>query len=254
MSLPAYGSLDRLINAVCAVNPNVVVINSTGVAIEMPWLDKISGLLQVWYGGQESGNSIVDVLFGEVNPGGKLPVTFPTSLKDTPTYENFPGDTKSLQVYYKEGINIGYRHYDRYPEHVLFPFGFGLSYTQCEINALVATDQIVAHEGSVVVSATVKNIGSVAGSEVVQVYIASPVKSVDMPPKQLAGYAKVFLGVGESKTVDIEIGYQSAAYWSTKDDEWMVEKGEYDILVGNSAQNTSSIGKFGVADTFTYPA
>jgi beta-glucosidase len=254
MNLPAKGSLDRLIKAVCAVNQSVIIVNSTGVAISMPWLSQVSAVLQAWFGGQEAGNSIVDVLFGAVNPSGKLPVSFPRSIEDTPAFENFPGDLGTLQVHYKEGLNIGYRYYDQYPEKTLFPFGFGLSYTEFDIITSMSADQQLIRGGSIKVSATVKNIGTVVGSEVVQVYITSPVKSVDMPPKQLAGFAKVSLEPGKSKSVSISVDYQSAAYWSVETDRWIVEKGQYEILVGNSSQKTTLAGTFAVAENFGFSA
>lgn len=252
MNLPAHGSQDRLIEAVCAVNDNVVVVNSTGVPIAMPWLSKVKGVVQAFFGGQEAGNSIVDVLLGSINPSGKLPVSFPKTLEDTPCFGNFPGSVETLQVSYEEGVFVGYRHYDRMHERVLFPFGYGLSYTRFEIGEVVLEEKVLGVKGKVVVRATVKNVGERKGAEVVQVYIASPAKEVEMPPKQLAGFKKVDLDAGESQTVEIVLGYESASYWSEISDKWVVEKGEYKVLVGNSSAAVRDAGHFVVEEAFTF--
>jgi beta-glucosidase len=239
MSLPANGSQDRLIFAVAAVNPNVVVINNTGVAINMPWLSSVSAVIQAWFPGQEAGNSIVDVLFGAVNPCGKLPMTFPTALEDTPSYGNFPGDVAKLQVNYEEGIYIGYRWYDKHPDKILFPFGFGLSYTSFSVSKVTMDKCVLKERNNINMSITVKNIGSVMGSEVVQVYVIPPTSSmVDRPIKTLAGFAKVKnLAAGSSKTVEVEVEFESLAFWSEERTMWNVEMGEYGILVGTSSRD-----------------
>jgi beta-glucosidase len=253
MSLPANGSQDRLISAVCDVNPKVIVINSTGVAIAMPWLSRVSAVVQAWFPGQEAGNSIVDVLFGPVNPGGKLPMTIPRSLEDTPAYGNFPGDVQTLQVHYKEGIYIGYRYYDKNPEKVLFPFGFGLSYSSFEISGVKLLHTSLAHGGHISVQASVKNTGQVAGSEVVQVYISPPSSSsIDRPQKTLAGFAKVYLSPGESKMAQVDVSFDAAAFYDESSNLWTVEKGDYEVLVGNSSTNISGREKFMVEESFTY--
>lgn len=252
MNLPARGSQDRLIEAVSKVNKNVVVINSTGVAIAMPWLSQVSAVVQAWFGGQESGNSIVDILFGLENPSGKLPVTFPKRIEDTPSYGNFPGDLEKLQVYYKEGIYIGYRHFDKHPETVQFPFGFGLSYTTFKISDVVLGAKTLAEKGSVTVTAKVTNTGRITGSEVVQVYVSAPGKTIDVPLKQLAGFQKVELKAGETKAAEITIGYESVAHWDEKWSAWVVEQGEYTVIVGNSARDGSGEGRFVVDSTFSF--
>ena len=251
-SYPARCSQDRLINAVCDVNPNVIVVSSTGVAKAMPWIARVSAVLQAWYGEQEAGNSILEVLFGAMNPGGRLPVTFPKSIEDTPSFNNFPGDVDDLQVHYKEGICMSYRYYDSYPEKVLFPFGFGLSYTEFTISAVSIAESRLTPQGSLTIGAWIKNTGSVSESEIVQVYIAPPSLSVDSPPKQLGGFAKVLLAPGEEKKVSVVVGYESAAYFDESRGLWTVETGEYKVLVGQSSQNISATVKFTVEETFTY--
>jgi beta-glucosidase len=252
MSLPANGSQDRLISAVCDVNSKVIVINSTGVAIAMPWLSRVSAVVQAWFPGQEAGNSIIDVLFGAVNPGGKLPMTIPRSLEDTPAYGNFPGDVQTLQVHYKEGIYIGYRYYDKNPAKVSFPFGFGLSYSSFEISGLKLLNTVLTQGGHISVQASVKNTGHVAGSEVVQVYISPVRSSIDRPQKTLAGFAKLYLSPGESKMAQVDVTFDAATFYDESSNLWTVEKGDYEVLVGNSSTNVSGMEKFVVEESFTY--
>jgi beta-glucosidase len=252
MSLPANGSQDRLISAVCDVNPRVIVVNSTGVAIAMPWLSRVSAVVQAWFPGQEAGNSIADVLFGTVNPGGKLPITIPRSLEDTPSYGNFPGDLETLQVHYEEGIYIGYRYFDKNPEKVLFPFGFGLSYSNFEIGGVKLLHTVLTQGGHVSVQACVKNIGQVAGSEVVQFYISPPSSTIDRPHKMLAGFAKVYLSPGEAKLAQVDLSFDAAAFYDESNNLWTVEKGDYEVLVGNSSANISNREKFVVEESFMY--
>ena len=252
MDLPAAGSQDRLIKAVSVANPNTIVINSTGVAISMPWLPSVRALIQAWFSGQETGNSIVDILFGKTNPCGKLPISIPRSLEDTPIFRNFPGDVKTLQVHYEEGVEIGYRYYDKYPEKALFPFGFGLSYTDFVISNIALGDTELVHGSSIRLQADVKNTGGVAGKEVVQVYVAPVGSTLDRPLKTLAGFAKVELAPGESKIVTVEFSYEAAAFWDEDSNLWRVEKGEYDILAGNSSTSIAGTARVAVKETFTY--
>lgn len=214
----------------------------------MPWLAEVPAVIQSWFGGQEAGNSIVDVLFGAVNPSGKLPVSFPKTEADSPSYGNFPGDLETDQVVYQEGIRIGYRYFDAYPEKVAFPFGFGLSYTTFEIS-----DFAVLQTGhSILVKAKVRNLGMKDGSEVVQVYTSSPVKTVEMPVKELAAYAKVAVGVGGEEVVEFQVEAEKLAYWDVGSDNWVVEKGEYGVLVGNSSASVVEVGKFVVKRTWSF--
>jgi beta-glucosidase len=250
MSLPASGSQDRLIDEVCKVNKNVIIVNSTGTAIEMPWLNKVSAVIQSWFGGQESGNSIVDVLFGDKNPAGKLPFTIPKTIQDTPSYGNFPGDIEKLKVKYEEGIYIGYRFFDKHPERVQFPFGFGLSYTSFDINFVSLSEKVLRSNTVNSVAIKVHNTGTRTGSEVVQVYVSAPGNSIDVPTKQLAGYQKVELEAGETKVLNVSFGWESAAYWEQEKGKWIVESGKYKVLVGNSAAHVKKVAEFLVESTF----
>ena len=192
MGLPADSSLDRLIAATAAINPNTIVINSTGFPTSMPWIDSVAAVIQAWFPGQEAGNSIADVLLGAVNPSGKSLVTFPKSLKDTPAYSNLPGDLTTQKVTYAEGIYMGYRHFDRKPETILFPCRVGLSYTSFVVSKASLSGNNLQKEDSITINANVTNNGSVAGREVIQVYVGSTASSstIDRPEKQLAGFAK----------------------------------------------------------------
>ena len=255
MNLPANGSQDLLISSVASVNPNTIVINFAGVAIAMPWLPQIKSFVQVWFPGQEGGNAIVDILFGNVNPSGKLPVSFPKSLEVTPAYGNFPGDLEKLQVHYKEGIYMGYRHYDLHPEDVLFPFGFGLSYTTFDFSNIKISSALLELKSTINVEIDVTNTGKLAGSEVVQVYVGRKSEcSIDVPVKKLAGFAKVFLKPGETKTRSVEFGQDAAAYWHEDRYQWVVEEGDFEIIVATSSAKEDFKQKFdlSVSETFTY--
>lgn len=259
LNLPADGSQDRLIDAVADVNSNTIVVNSTGVAIAMPWLSKVKAVVQTWYPGQEAGNAIVDVLTGAVNPGGRLPATFPRSLKGTPAYGNFPGDTKKLQVNYAEGSFIGYRHYDHYPETVLFPFGFGLSYTTFEVgNTKFSWDESVKlspSSSTFGASAVVANTGAYAGSEVVQVYVTPPARSTgEKTQRKLVGFAKVVLEPKEIKAASVSFGSEVFAEFDESKDQWLVAAGEYTVEVASSAakRDVKGSSKFIIAEDYYF--
>ncbi|PVH68511.1 glycoside hydrolase family 3 protein [Cadophora sp. DSE1049] len=251
MNLPVNGSQDGLISAVAAVNPNTIVVNSTGVAIAMPWLSSVKAVIQSWFPGQEAGNSIADVIFGTVNPSGRLPISIPKTIEGTPAYGNFPGDMESLQVHYREDIYIGYRFFDKHPEKVQFPFGFGLSYTDFEIRTTLQKQSVLSKENSINVHASVKNVGAVAGTHVVQVYLA-PSNTNDRPDKTLAGFVKVNLTSGEEKAVTIKVTYESAAIWDESAGLWKVLMGDYKLLIGSSSQDFAGSQTFVVEETFTY--
>lgn len=255
MNLPAFGSQDRLVEAVAAANPRTVVVNCSGVPVAMPWIDSVSGLLQCWFPGQEAGNAIVDVLLGAASPSGRLPVSFPRRIEDTPCYGNFPGDHKKKTVDYAEDIEVGYRHYDKHPEKVLFPFGFGMSYTTFELGqAAIAPRELVL--GSVVtVQLQVKNVGEIAGKEVVQVYLAPPEPIAGRPArpvKVLAGFAKVEVGPHDAASVAVDISFESAAFWDETASMWAIDSGEYAVLVGNSSSSAAKHGSLVVKESFTF--
>jgi len=223
-----------LIQAVCAVQPNSVVILNNGSALTMSeWLDGPAAVLEAWMMGQAGGGAIADVLFGLVNPSGKLAETFPRKLADTPAHINFPGDAG--QVRYGEGIFIGYRYYDAKEMPVLFPFGYGLSYTSFAYSHPRLSAEIFDDVDGVTVSVDVTNTGAVAGKEVVQVYVHDRRSKLVRPPKELKGFAKVALQPGETKTVTIPLDFRAFAYYHPGYRQWVAEDGEFDILIAASA-------------------
>ncbi|KAF7548819.1 hypothetical protein G7Z17_g6817 [Cylindrodendrum hubeiense] len=249
MVLPADGSQDALIASVAAVNPNTIVVNTTGVAVELPWLDKVSAVLQAWYAGQETGNAVLDVLLGEVNPSGKLPISWPRKYEHTACYGNFGLDSyDSLQVEYVEGVNVGYRHFDQQygtDKEVLFPFGYGLSYTTFELSDATISGNLSGASDLVTVSVTVANTGSRAGSETVQVYVAPPKtdSANGRPPKALATFTKIFLHPGEKRTVSAGFGRDCIAYWDDQNKDtgkWRVDVGAHEILIATSSRPTDT--------------
>ncbi|MCD4738828.1 MAG: glycoside hydrolase family 3 C-terminal domain-containing protein [Anaerolineae bacterium] len=225
---------EALIQAVAAVQPQTVVILNNGSAIEMlEWIDQVPAVLEAWFMGQAGGGAIADVLFGRVNPSGKLAETFPLRLADTPAYLTFPGENGMVR--YGEGLFIGYRYYDARQQEVLFPFGHGLSYTTFAYSQLrVSAEKFSATEG-LQVSVDVTNTGNVAGKEVVQLYVHDQESHLVRPEKELKGFAKVALAPGETKTVTLELDARAFAYYDPAYGQWVTESGAFDILVGRSA-------------------
>ncbi|KAE8321588.1 glycosyl hydrolase family 3 N terminal domain-containing protein [Aspergillus sergii] len=237
--------------AIVFANSNTIVVNSTGTPITMPWLADVSAVIKTWFPGQEAGHSIADVVLGIVNPGGKLPVTLPKSVADNPSYGNFPGDLETLTVPYKEDVFIGYRHFDRRPEGVQFPYGFGLSYTTFKKFNPNASGHCMDCNNGLTITVDVENTGSVAGSEVVQVYAGptSVISSLDRPNKELAGFAKVKFQPEESKQVSIFVGKDAVAYRDEMKDAWSVDAGTYRIYIGTDISCTLD---FKVESSFSY--
>ncbi|KAM3086084.1 hypothetical protein ACMFMF_000038 [Clarireedia jacksonii] len=257
MDLPVDGSQDRLIEEVVKANPRTIVVNQSGSPITMPWVDRVPAILQAWYQGQEAGNALADVLFGVKSPSGKLPTTFPRRLQDNPTYHNWPGE--NLRVLYGEGLYIGYRHYDRIQLPPLFPFGHGLSYTTFSYGAPTLSSPVLSPSSNITLSIPITNTGARKGKEIVQLYIHDPKSALPRPEKELKGWAKVELDVGQTKSVDIEIGRLSVGYWdegaAEGEDEtgrWVAERGEFECWVGASAGDIRHRISFEVEDTFTW--
>ncbi|KAK6951213.1 hypothetical protein Daesc_007744 [Daldinia eschscholtzii] len=247
MSLPP--GLDDLIAAVAKANPNTAVVMQSGTPVEMPWINDVNAVIQAWYGGNETGNTIADILFGDVNPSGKLSLSFPVRVQDNPAYLNYR--TEGGRVIYGEDIYIGYRFYEFVDREVLFPFGHGLSYTTFAFSDV----SLVEKEEDLIVSVVVKNTGSVKGAEVAQVYVAPKQKAkVNRPVKELKGFAKVELAPGETKTVSVNVAKKYAAsYWDEDRDQWCVEEGEYEVIVSDSSEIKGSKAvksSFKVAETF----
>ncbi|RJS62970.1 beta-glucosidase [Priestia filamentosa] len=223
----------RVIEVVSEVQPNVIVVLSNGAPIEMPWLGNVKGLLEAYLGGQAFGGAVADVLFGNVNPSGKLAETFPQKLSHNPSHLNFPGEGDKVE--YKEGIFVGYRYYDKKEIQPLFPFGYGLSYTTFDYTTISVDKKELTDEESVDVHVTVKNIGKVAGKEVVQLYVRDVETSVIRPVRELKGFEKVALEPGEETIVTFTLDKRAFAYYNIQLKDWHVETGEYEILVGKSS-------------------
>lgn len=223
-----------LIQAVTKVQPKTVVILNNGSAIAMSeWIGGTAAVLEAWMMGQAGGGAIADILFGQVNPSGKLAETFPLRLADTPAYLNFPGENG--QVRYGEGLFIGYRYYDTKEVPVLFPFGHGLSYTTFKYRDLRVSAETFKDTEGLIVSLEVTNTGKVAGKETVQVYVRDVKSKLVRPVKELKGFAKLELQPGETQTVSVPLDFRAFAYYHPGHKRWVTEDGEFEILVGASA-------------------
>jgi len=230
-----YGQ-DELIRALAQVNKNMTVVIISGNAVAMPWIDDVPSVLLGWYGGSEAGRAIADVLFGDVNPSGRLPFTFPVKLEDNPAHYNgktFPTRGKN---YYDEGIFLGYRWHEKMDIKPLFAFGHGLSYTSFEYGDVTLSSKKIRN-GKITVKVPVTNVGKMAGSEVVQVYVHDCEASVEMPQKQLKGFDKVYLEPGETKVVSIELGPDAFRFFDEETMTWKTEPGDFEILVGSASDN-----------------
>ncbi|WP_420490431.1 glycoside hydrolase family 3 C-terminal domain-containing protein [Neobacillus niacini] len=224
----------QLIETIAEVNQNIVLVLSNGAPIIMPWIDKVKGVLEGYLGGQALGGAIADLLFGDANPSGKLAETFPKKLSDNPSFLNFPGEGDKVE--YKEGIFVGYRYYDKKEIKPLYPFGYGLSYTNFEYSNLILDNKEIKDTETVSVSLKVKNIGNVPGKEIVQLYVKDLESSVIRPEKELKGFTKVELQPGEQKTVTFLLDKRSFAYYNLRLKDWHVETGEFEILIGKSSR------------------
>ncbi len=227
-----------LIRSVAAIQPNTVVILNNGAPLAMgEWIGDVAAVLEAWLMGQAGGKAIADILYGHVNPSGKLAETFPLRLSDTPAFLNWPSDLNadSDTAHYGEGIFIGYRYYDAKGAPVLFPFGHGLSYTTFSYSNPKVTATRFIDTGGVTISVDVTNTGSIAGKEVVQVYVRDLKSSLARPLKELKGFAKVALAPGETRTVSFSLDFRSFAYYHPAHGQWITEDGDFDILIGASS-------------------
>ncbi len=227
-----------LINAVAAVQPKCVVILNNGSAIDMrAWIDGAAAVVEAYLFGQAGGGAVADVLFGKVNPSGRLAETFPFKINDTPAYTNFPGENGKVR--YGEGLFIGYRYYEARQADVQFPFGFGLSYTTFELSNMRLSSETIKDMDELTVSVDVTNTGKVAGKTVVQIYVHPQQAALARPYKELKGFAKVELRPGKTKTVSITLEPRAFAYYDPSFKTWVTESGSYDILVGQSSADIS---------------
>jgi len=241
MDLPA--GQDELVQAVAAANKNTVVVVVAGAPVTMTrWIEHVPAVLYAWYGGQEAGHAIGDLLFGLAVPSGKLPATFPRRLEDSTAYGNYPGE--KLHVRYGEGIYVGYRGFDKKNVAPLFPFGFGLSYTTFEYSALQLSSPKVAAGGTLELSVKLRNSGARAGAEVVQLYLRDVAPSLDRPLRELKGFRRVLLQPGESQTLRFTLDQAAMSYFDPKQDDWVAEPGAFEVEVGASSRDIRLTGRF----------
>ncbi len=233
MELP--GEQVKLIESIASANKNTIVIVNAGSPIHMAWLDKVPAVMQAWYLGQEAGNAIADIIFGNVNPSGKLPTTFPKRIQDNPAYINYPGENG--KVYYGEGIFVGYRYYDKKDIEPLFPFGHGLSYTTFTYHDITIDKTEYNLHDDIQISIEIENTGHCFGKEVVQLYIRDVESSMIRPEKELKGFVKVALESGEKKTITFNLNHKSLSFYDPSKKEWVAEAGMYEILVGSSSHD-----------------
>lgn len=233
ISLPP--NQNSLISEVARVCPRVVVVLANGSPVAMPWINGVSAVLEGYLPGQAGGGAICDILFGKVNPSGKLAETFPLRLEDNPSFLDFPGFRDRVE--YREGIYVGYRYYDKKAQDVLFPFGHGLSYTTFQYFDLAVSSKKLTEGETVTVSVTVGNSGKVEGSEIVQMYLAYPETDIARVPQELKGFVKVQLNPGEQKTVSMCLDRRSFAYYDIDSSDWMTESGKVEIRVGASSRD-----------------
>ncbi len=234
----------ELISFVTKANPNTIVVMHGGGSADMqPWASKVGASLQAWFPGQQGGQALAEILFGKVNPSGKLPITIDKKIEDNPSYASYPdpaayrGDNALTEMTYSEGLYMGYRGYDKKHAKPLYPFGYGLSYTTFGYSDLKLSTNVMAPGSTVDVTFKVTNTGDKAGFEVAQLYVHPNNPAVDRPEKELKGFTKVYLQPGESKTVSIPIDSRSLAYYVEKTDSWDVDAGKFKILVGPDSED-----------------
>jgi beta-glucosidase len=238
------GPQNALIRAVAAANPNTVVVLNVGAPVAMPWVDEVAALALAYYPGMENGNAVARMLLGEVNPSGKLSVTYPKRLEDTPAYVNYPG---GKEVRYGEGLFVGYRYYDTKGIEPLYPFGHGLSYTAFEYDDLRVSETVKPGE-PVSVSVRVKNTGDRAGKEVVQLYVRDMASSWPRPIKELKRFAKISLQPGESQTLRFELDSRALSCYDPERKAWVAEPGDFEVLIGSSSRDIRAVAAFKLAE------
>jgi len=233
MKLP--GAQNELIRQVVKANKNTIVVLNVSSAVEMPWIDKVPAVLQLWYNSQEQGNALADILFGDVNPSGKLPTTFPVRLEDNPAFINYPGENGKVR--YGEGIFVGYRYYEKKQVTPLFSFGHGLSYTKFKYSNLRLSAKSITPNETLKVKVEVTNTGKVIGKEIVQLYVRDVKATFARPEKELKAFEKIELKPNQTKTITFNLDREAFWYFDTLKNAWSTESGEFEILVGASSQD-----------------
>ena len=237
---------DKTIEALAAVNPNLTVVIVSGNAVAMPWVDKVNGIVETWFSGSQTGHALADVLFGKVNPSGKLPFTFPVKLEDNAAHALDAYDPEDLSVEYKEGIFVGYRWAEKEQIKPLFAFGHGLSYTDFGYGEAKAAKTSMKENGTLSVSVDVTNTGDVAGKEVIQLYIGDNEASVARPVKELKGFRKIALEPGQKQTVTFEITPEMLKFFDADKHEWVLEKGKFTAFIGAASDDIRTQVEFEV--------
>lgn len=240
---------NNLISEVAKANQNTVVVLAGGSVVYIPWIDEVKGLLNSGLGGQAGGAAVANILTGKVNPSGKTAETYPVKFEDNPTFGNYPGGPVTSE--HRESIYIGYRYYDKAKKDVLFPFGYGLSYTTFEYSDIKVSSKDIKDTDTLKVSFKIKNTGSVDGAEIAQVYVADKESTIFRPEKELRAFTKVFLKAGEEKEVTVELGKRAFAYYNVNIGDWHVETGDFDILVGASSRDIKLTETVKVTSTVT---
>ncbi|RKK27689.1 hypothetical protein BFJ66_g16546 [Fusarium oxysporum f. sp. cepae] len=228
--------INNLIQRVTEANPKTIIVNQSGCPVTMPWASQVSTLLQAWFGGQETGTAIADVLFGRYNPSGRLSITFPRRLEDTPFFLNFGKGVRHM--YYGEGVFIGHRYYEKLGNYPLFYFGFGLSYTTFEYSNLQIPEVVdLGDDGEQTfnVSVDVTNAGDRDGHEIVQLYISDVECATLRPCKELKGFAKVWVPKGGKVKAEINLNRYAVSYWDEEEEKWLAEKGSFKVVISRSA-------------------
>ena len=238
---------NALVSAVAQANPNTAVVLAGGSVVLMPWLSEVKALLNSGLGGQASGGAVANILTGVVNPSGKTSETYPTSFEVNPTYGNYPGGPVTSE--HRESVYIGYRYYDAAKLDVVFPFGYGLSYTTFEYSDIKLSADSIKDTDTVTVSFKIKNTGNVDGAEVAQIYVADKESTIYRPVKELRAFKKVFLKAGEETEVSLELSKRAFAFYNVKLGDWMVETGEFDIMVGASSRDIKLTATMTVTST-----
>ena len=240
MKLPNHQ--DAVIEKLIAANPNTIVFLVAGSALEMPWADKAKTIVWGWYAGMEAGDAFADMLFGDVNPSGKMPITLPKKLEDSApiALDDYHADS----AHYPEGVFVGYRWYEKQGIAPLFPFGYGLSYTSFDYSKLRLSSSTMKGDGTLTATVRVRNTGKVAGAEVVQLYLHDVASSVERPTKELKGFSKVFLAPGESRDVSITLHKRDLSFWDTARGGWRAEGGDFDVLIGSSSADIKLSKRF----------
>jgi beta-glucosidase len=239
---------DELINQVAAANKNTIVVVTSGGAVDMnAWLGHVPALFESWYAGQEQGMALAQLLFGEYSPSGKLPVTFERRWEDNPAHDNYYPGAGDKRTEYKEGVFIGYRHFDKAAVKPQFSFGYGLSYTTFAYKNLSVTPASASGDRRITVSFDVTNTGHRAGAEVAEVYVGEPHPSIPRPVKELKGFAKIQLNAGETRRVSLTLDSRAFAYYNVKNHNWTVDAAEFNVYVGSSAAQIE------LSDKMTWP-